>query len=79
MSYKFFQNKECEYFPCHAIGQEEEFNCLFCFCPLYFKGDACGGNFIMLQDGTKDCGGCVLPHKKDSGYDRIIEILKKKG
>lgn len=34
-SYRFFQNKECEYFPCHKTENEEEFNCLFCYCPLY--------------------------------------------
>ena len=33
--YNFFQNKECEYFPCHKGVKEEDFNCLFCYCPLY--------------------------------------------
>ena len=28
--YNFFQNKECEYFPCHKGVKEEDFNCLFC-------------------------------------------------
>ena len=27
--YSFFQHKECEYFPCHKVKNEEEFNCLF--------------------------------------------------
>lgn len=32
-SYKFFENKECEYYPCHK--DMESINCLFCYCPLY--------------------------------------------
>ena len=27
-NYDFFQNKECEYFPCHAGADPENFNCL---------------------------------------------------
>ena len=42
-SYRFFQNKECEYFPCHKAENEEEFNCLFCYCPLY-RENKCIGN-----------------------------------
>lgn len=34
-NYKFVQNRKCEYFPCHKVENEDEFNCLFCFCPLY--------------------------------------------
>ena len=34
-SYRFFQNKSCEYFPCHEIKDSGDFNCLFCYCPLY--------------------------------------------
>ena len=29
--YKFFQNKECEYFPCHKTEKTEDFNCSFAF------------------------------------------------
>lgn len=39
--YNFFQNKECEYFPCHKGVKEEDFNCLFCYCPLYTLGKHC--------------------------------------
>ena len=45
MSYRFFQNRECEYFPCHKTAKEDSFNCLFCFCPLYALGRRCGGSF----------------------------------
>ena len=33
--YDFFQNRECEYFPCHPGADPETFSCLFCYCPLY--------------------------------------------
>lgn len=82
--YSFFQNRECEFFPCHKTEQTETFNCLFCYCPLYPLGDRCGGNFTYLENGVKDCSGCLVPHKKDN-YDRIIdrfsevaELAKKK-
>ena len=32
-SYRFFSNRECQYYPCHE--GIEEMNCLFCYCPLY--------------------------------------------
>ena len=70
MSYKFFQNKACEYFPCHQGAEPERFNCLFCFCPLYALGEKCGGNFRYTEDGIKDCSGCRVPHVPEN-YDRI--------
>ena len=75
MSYKFFQNKECEYFPCHNIKDTDNFNCLFCYCPLYLMGDKCGGNFEILKNGVKDCTNCTFPHRKDN-YDKVIEKIK---
>ena len=44
-NFKFFQHKTCEFFPCHDVKNEDTFNCLFCYCPLYALGDGCGGNF----------------------------------
>lgn len=84
MSYKFFQNKECEYFPCHAGAEAEGFNCLFCFCPLYALGENCGGNFTYLESGIKDCSGCLVPHKAQnydyicSRFSEIAKICRKK-
>ena len=72
--FKFNQNRACEFFPCHKGVKEEEFNCLFCYCPLYALGDKCGGNFIYLQNGIKDCSGCLIPHRKDN-YDRVMEKM----
>mgnify|MGYP003176167018 CR=1 FL=1 len=37
--FDFFQNRACEYFPCHKGVADEDFNCLFCYCPLYLLGD----------------------------------------
>ena len=77
--YAYFCNRECEMFPCHPGIPEEEFNCLFCYCPLYALGDKCGGNFTYTKGGIKDCSACLFPHRRAS-YDAIIrrypEILE---
>lgn len=75
-NYKFFQNSECEYFPCHKVENTDDFNCLFCYCPLYLLGKECGGNYIYLENGVKSCEKCTFPHKKEN-YDRVIERLKE--
>lgn len=67
--YKKFTHTKCEYFPCHSGVDEADFNCLFCYCPLYLLGPACGGDF-KLKNGIKDCSGCTKPHDKN-GYDYI--------
>lgn len=72
MNYSFFQNKECEYFPCHKIDNIEEFNCLFCYCPLYALGEKCGGNYTYSEKGYKNCKNCNYPHIKDN-YEKVIE------
>lgn len=73
-SYQFFQNKECEYFPCHKGADSEKFNCLFCYCPLYALGDKCGGAFTYTEKGIKDCSACLKPHRPES-YDAIMEKM----
>ena len=69
--YSFFTNTACEYFPCHPVPEGTEFNCLFCYCPLYVLGRDCGGNFTYLENGRKDCSNCLLPHRRES-YGDII-------
>ena len=83
-NYKFVQNKRCEFFPCHKGVSPEQFNCLFCFCPLYALGDQCGGSFRYLESGVKDCTRCIRPHNKE-GYefvagkiDLLVEMARKK-
>lgn len=51
----------------------DEFNCLFCYCPLYALGRDCGGGFEYTEKGIKNCTNCLVPHKEN--YDRIIEKL----
>lgn len=85
MGYSFFQNRTCEFFPCHGGVPEAEFNCLFCYCPLYALGENCGGNCSYTEQGIKDCSGCVRPHVKDnydaivSAMSHVLELAKKKG
>jgi Zn-finger protein len=73
MSYKHFQNTKCEYFPCHKHVNDNQFNCLFCYCPLY-TFDNCGGSYDILSNGWKDCSKCTIPHNKDM-YDYIVNKL----
>ena len=73
-NYKFFQHRECEFFPCHKTEDEENFNCLFCYCPLYALGEKCGGDYVYLDSGIKDCSGCLRPHRRDS-YDYVMSRM----
>lgn len=76
-SSKFFSNTACEHYPCHR--GVENFNCLFCYCPLY-PFDDCPENYTMTEnDGksVKDCSNCAFPHKAEN-YDKIIDMLKNK-
>lgn len=70
--FSFFQNRQCEYFPCHEGIPEEEFNCLFCYCPLYALGRKCGGSCTYTESGIKDCGDCTFPHRR-SNYAAVLE------
>ena len=68
-AFAFFANKSREYYSCHLVPKGVEFNCLFCCCPLYMLGRKCGGNFTYMDNGIKDCGRCLVPHKKENyGY-----------
>lgn len=76
---RFFSNKHCKYFPCHEGLDPEEFNCMFCYCPLNYL-EHCPGNptFFRRKDGSiiKDCTGCTFPHKPEN-YEIIINFIKK--
>jgi Zn-finger protein len=37
--------------------------------------DDCGGNFIYLENGIKDCSNCTLPHIKGSGYQHVMNKM----
>ena len=70
--YQFFQNTDCEYFPCHKGIPKEDFNCLFCYCPLYALGEGCGGNCTYTEKGVKNCENCVFPHRWEN-YAAVLE------
>ena len=78
--YKFFSHRECEFFPCHKTDDLENFNCLFCYCPLYALGTKCGGNYKYSDRGIKDCSNCMIPHSKNdyiiSRFDQISDLAK---
>ena len=75
-NYKFFSHTKCEYFPCHETDDEENFNCIFCYCPLYSLGRKCGGNYYYMENGVKDCSGCLVPHRRDN-YDYLIKKMMR--
>lgn len=80
--YTYFSHRECEHFPCHAGADADNFNCLFCYCPLYVLGAECGGDFVILENGIKDCSGCLFPHRRENceaiigRYGDICEKMK---
>lgn len=82
-AYSFTQHTACEFFPCHKTERPEDFNCLFCYCPLYALGSGCGGNFKWTEKGVKDCSDCLVPHTRDSyeyilkKFPEISELAKK--
>ena len=69
--YAFFQNRDCERFPCHSGVPEADFNCLFCYCPLYTLGERCGGQFTYTERGIKSCSGCAFPHRREN-YGAVL-------
>lgn len=71
--YPFFTHRECTYFPCHEGVDPDEFNCLFCYCPLYALGPECGGDFTYSEKGCKDCTGCTKLHEGDNGTKIVKE------
>ncbi len=73
-NYDFFQNKKCEYFPCHQGADPEKFSCMFCYCPLYALGERCGGNFTYIEGGIKDCSNCLFPHRREN-YPKMMEKM----
>lgn len=75
-NFDYFAHENCEYFPCHEGADPADFNCLFCFCPLYALGSVCGGDFVYLSNGVKDCSNCLYPHRR-SNYSAVCERLAK--
>ncbi|MCI5568396.1 MAG: cysteine-rich small domain-containing protein [Lachnospiraceae bacterium] len=76
-SSRFFSNRKCEFFPCHKTTGE--FNCLFCYCPMYHFENCPGNPAFKEKHGRriKVCTGCDYPHRPEN-YDSVIEFLSKK-
>lgn len=74
-SYRYFENRECQYFPCHK--GLEHCNCLFCYCPMYHMDYCLGTPKHMEIEGhkIKVCTNCTFPHQPEN-YDIIVEHLK---
>ena len=51
-SYRYFENKACKYYPCHA--DIDHINCLFCYCPLYTQ-ENCPGTYRYLNTERAIC------------------------
>ena len=78
-SYRFFQNRECKFFPCHEVQDEDDFNCLFCYCPLYLDDNCIGSpEYIITGRGQriKDCSSCLVVHRPEM-YDKVIAHLRR--
>lgn len=71
----FYQHTKCPYFPCHSNINPKDFNCKFCYCPLYLV-PKCGGNYTILKNGIKDCSKCTIVHQRNA-FDHIFKILIK--
>ena len=74
-SYRFFENKACQYYPCHK--GVKNLNCLFCYCPLYHIEQCPGNPSYIEKEGRaiKVCTNCTFPHQPDH-YDKVIEMLR---
>jgi len=57
---------------CHSV--EGDLNCFFCFCPLYDDFD-CGGNYVILNNGLKDCSACLKPHEEEFIESQLLRII----
>lgn len=78
-NYRFFQNRECKFFPCHEVQDEDDFNCLFCYCPLYLDDNCIGSpEYIITGRGQriKDCSSCLVVHSPEM-YDKVIAHLRR--
>ena len=73
-SYRFFENRDCRYYPCHK--GIDELNCMFCYCPMYSREDCLGEPKYKEVRGRiiKDCTDCTFPHRREN-YDSIIKKL----
>ncbi|MBQ6582313.1 MAG: metal-binding protein [Mogibacterium sp.] len=75
-SSRFYENRECEYYPCHK--GLDEINCLFCYCPFYHLEDCPGTPAFRQKEDRKIkvCTGCTYPHHAEN-YDEVVQRLRR--
>ena len=75
-SFRYFENRECQYYPCHT-GMEE-MNCLFCYCPLYFLPECPGHREYVESHGRRilSCMDCDYPHRAEN-YSEMMRLLRE--
>lgn len=75
-SHRFFENTDCEYYPCHK--GIDEINCLFCYCPMYMMENCPGNPEYKEKDGKKIkvCTNCSYPHRAEN-YDSVVETVAR--
>ena len=77
--------KNAEYFPCHKRADRDNFNCLFCYCPLYVLGIAAEGSFRIFPTGIRTAVNvCTRIYgrimKKITGrYSEILAAIRHTG
>ena len=70
-NYKFFQHKDCEFFPCtRLINRRISTACSAIV--LCMRSATNAWNFQYTDTGFKDCTNCMFPHVR-SNYEKILE------
>ncbi len=75
-SFKYFENRDCRYYPCHEMPDNEGVNCLFCYCPLYTLEDCPGTYHYVEKKGKKikSCVDCTFVHREEN-YGKVVKML----
>lgn len=71
-NFKGFQNRKCEFWPCHPEEEMGGMGCMSCYCPLYYL--KCPGTYTRLADGRKDCSQCTIVHRA-GGWEIVQQYM----
>jgi len=68
-------DNECEYYPCHHLGQD----CSLCFCPFYPCGDTRLGHYVPSRSGGTvwSCQDCFWIHRPDVALEARERLAGK--
>ena len=67
-----YKEKDSICHKCHETNNT--LNCFFCYCPLYEEPD-CGGEYIILNNGLKDCSACLKSHEEEFIIEQLSRII----